>query len=473
MDKRSDSVEDEKSHYPSPADFDVYLPWASIQLQIPYTIVITRVEQDEYISPSFSERGKGRKATSKPKEEIIDQDSDMARSGSNSGRTVDAPKPDHVYIYTIYDSNDALVQLKFLNNLLIPREVMKLMSLILPFQKRLTSVYINSGLLKDSLYELCKGVNQSTITEMILDNSVIPEANYYLFLDHQSPLKYLSLARCQVNDEVVKTLSIRLVPPFSASETLSILNLTSNRITDVGAQYLGEVLRVNRKLSYLNLAGNMITDVGAESILDSLGKFVLKDEEVAQSKARYMSYLRLKNEMVNKALLELRTGDFDRRSAKRKSIKPVAVTQKKSKGLEKEVSVNLPSMYNSMDVAWIDKAEAAVEAQLGTFQDAFRLENISTKNGTVYCLGNNALCYLNLAYNSLSYFSVKKLYNIVSLQERMHRKPKGLVNVCIEGNNIPVCCRELTEIDLIIDTGLTTSRKLSTISKKKMTAKMK
>lgn len=125
---------------------------------------------------------------------------------------------------------------------------------------------------------------------------------------------------------------------------------------------------------------------------------------------------------------------------------------------------------NGLDSLWLDKAEAAAEETIGPFQDAFNDENTITKSGEVHYYGNNVLCYLNLAYNSLTYFSVKKLLEVLKVQRELPRKPKGLMNVCIEGNNLPVC-EELSEINVLVEIGLTRLSSLSTTKRKSVGSK--
>lgn len=350
-------------------------------------------------------------------------------------------KKGSVKIESIYDNNEKLVQLKFIKNRVIPREVMKTIGLTIPYQKYLNSIVINRGLRMESLYEISKFLPQSNITEIVLDGTFISEANYHTLLT-ESYLKHLSLAKCTINDDVVKTITDKLKKPWPASKVLSALNLSSNRITDVGAKYLADMLRTNRQLSYLNLADNMITDEGGLRIMDSLDEFPLDAQEIEDSMARYVEYLKQKNDLIDTYIIELQKTKLDRIPKRSKVIK-------KSK---MEVSLQYVYLEKSMVETAADaqiiqeKAEAMAAKHLGLFYDPFAPNNTRTRNGVVYCCGNNTLCYLNVAYNNLTYASVKKLREVLYAQMYLKRFPKGLIKVVIEGNLMPVVCKEFDHI---------------------------
>lgn len=373
-----------------------------------------------------------------------------------------------VNIHTVYDQNQQLAQLKFVKNSSIPRSVLKIISFIVPFHPYLTTIKIDRGANKEVLYELSHILSLSNLTEITLDGNVIREANYYILLEEHSSLKYLSLARCKINDDVVKLIAEKLL-----TCPLSLLNLASNRIMDAGATYLGNVLRTNRKLTYLNLSDNSITDTGAIEILNALMPFSLNADEVTEKKIRHFAYLKKRQDLVMKILEELRATEVEpeKKVTKKIAMKQVLVGKKKSKSTLKENETAIPPPAAPfLDKALLDKAEERATASLGPYEDPFSAENVVTTDGIVHCLGNNILCYLNLAYNNLTYFTVKKLCDVVSVQQRGKRDPKGLIKVCIDGNNMPEACPELTEIDYMLERGL--ANKMSTIIRKRPTVKL-
>lgn len=86
-------------------------------------------------------------------------------------------------------------------------------------------------------------------------------------LINNQTLKSLSLWKNSIGDEGVQFLSIAL----SSNETvLTKLDLSSNGITDLGAEYLSHMLRFNRTLIDLSLSNNRITDLGFQLLIQSL-----------------------------------------------------------------------------------------------------------------------------------------------------------------------------------------------------------
>lgn len=353
-------------------------------------------------------------------------------------------------IQAIYDSKDNLVQIKFYKNSYIPREILTIISLVQQYYQYLTAIHIDGGLKDNGLHELNKIVSASNITEVVLDNTAVKGTQYHCLLENKSALKYLSLAGCKLMDDGVKEIANRLVHPLAASKSLRILNVSSNQITDIGAQYLGDMLRTNRQLAYLNLASNMITDTGTDCILNSLVQFPLTTDELKAMKFRRIAYfkhiLKLKN---------IRRIPVNKKIEKKKLGKIPLLTGNKSKceTIEKTAVTALNPDAKVESFVCYDDTTLNIEP----FKDPFSPENTKVINNVKYCLGNNALNYISLAYNKLSYFSVKKVYNVLCTQKSQARVPKGLVNVCIEGNKIPKCCIEMTLIEEMIRMGIASS----------------
>ena len=360
-----------------------------------------------------------------------------------------------IKVETVYDNSDQLEKIIFLkNNKSIPRTVFKVIALAIPYHKHLTSITINSGLRMGTCHEISKFLPDSNITELCLDGSFLAEGNYHTLLT-DNKLKHLSLAKCSINDDVVKMITDLLVLPHPASKVLSVLNLSSNRITDVGAKYVAGMLRSNRQLSYLNLAGNMITDEGGVSILDMLQKFPLDSQEFLQSRIRYVAYLKKKKEFTEAIIKEL--------------LCPEDYKPTKGKKYEKKMQMPQPSTPSNIQIVQT-KAESIVETKIGLFNDPFSPNNTESQDGATYCLGNNTLCWLNLAFNKLTYHSVKKLLEVLVMQKFLNRTPIGLIRVVIEGNLMPVICKEYDEISCLLASRLVSIRKqtVSEISKKKL-----
>lgn len=69
----------------------------------------------------------------------------------------------------------------------------------------------------------------------------------------------LSLRCCQLTDELLDPVGVAL----KVDPPLQQLDLSNNKLGDVGAKELANALRSNRNLLSLSFAGNCITDIGA------------------------------------------------------------------------------------------------------------------------------------------------------------------------------------------------------------------
>ncbi|KAG6460290.1 hypothetical protein O3G_MSEX011887 [Manduca sexta] len=467
------SFKEEEPMRPAADDFDAFLPWACTQLQVHATLDIVRVVQNEYVSMAYTDRSKAKSKISRHK--ITPSKADVTsvlnkedKSANTLAGWVVSEKI--VRIITIYDSADNLTQIKFDNNYHVPQIIVKLIGMIIQFQTNLTTFTINRGLTASIIYEMFKFLPNSHITDICLDNTFLQQANYHILLDNQSCLRHLSLSRCKIDDIVVDNIASRLRHPSPASKTLSLLNLSSNKITDLGAKYIGEALRSNRQLCYLNLASNSISDDGATFILNSLTEFPMTYEEVIQARTRHVTYLKEKNNLITKMMKELKAGDIDRKPLKKKVPRPTSSASGKKGKMDREGSLkSIPDSKSlgNVEAIFYEKATNIAEAAIGEFTDPFCATEINSKEGVVYSFGNNTLSYINLAYNNLSYFTLRKLLSVLLYQKCLNRKPRGIVNVCIEGNCLPHTCRELKQLDEVLEMGLLASRRLSAVSKKR------
>ncbi|XP_047035062.1 leucine-rich repeat-containing protein 71-like [Helicoverpa zea] len=451
---------------PDPTDFDNFVPWACNQLSVESNVVVTRVAMSEYVSVVVSDRPEKSKKARKSKTPSpigSNHSSEYAMGTSIDDNVGDKP----IRIHTVYDQSMHLVHIKFLKNESIPQEVIKIIALVIPMHKHLISITIDSGLRVHTIYEIAKILPTSTITEMCLDFTDVPEANYHLLLNHNS-LKLLSLAKCNLNDDVVQTIAEKLVLPSPAAKSLTILNLATNFITDLGAKYLAKALRSNRRLGYLNISDNLITDKGAGYIFDILVEFPLTGQEYVDKKARYAVYLKEKLDLVYTTIKDIKIMEREKKVAKRRGVRSaISSTTKRKTGKDTSKADMTAKSRLNLEHAVRDKADEIVEEMVGPYRDPFDRNNTITRDGVVYCFGNNSLCYLNIAYNNLSLMSVEKLRDVLVTQTLWNRSPRGLINVRIDGNYLPSWCPLLEEIDEILESQLPTVRKQSVPNKKK------
>ncbi|KAL4712436.1 hypothetical protein ACJJTC_007452 [Scirpophaga incertulas] len=454
---------DEDAIKPTPAEFDRFVPWACSQLQVEKVVVVTKIKQVEYVSSSgASERTKSKL---KPKVKQASKAELSSRLDVDTVSSYYTASTNIVNIHAVYDTSDNLVQIKFEKGIAVPRAVIKIIALTIPYHNYLTSVSMNNRIDQYTIYELCKFLPLSYITDLCLDGVYIKDANYNIVLEQRNYIKHFSLSRCSIDDNILEALAKNLTHPLPASKSLSILNLSTNRITDEGVKFLAEALRSNRQLSYLNLADNMVTDLGADYILNIMKEFQLDDSELKESKTRRFTYLKEKNELTLRIAKDLQSDEIEQRSVKKKPAK--AILGSKKNKIEKEHSLKSVIESKTTDVyEFLEKAASIAENTIGEFNDPFSQANRFVRDGIVYCFGNNTLCYLNLAYNNVTYATVKKLLEVLMYQRNVDKKPRGLTNVSLEGNYIPAFCRELTTIEQILSDCLYSMRSFSSQKKR-------
>ncbi|XP_063630315.1 uncharacterized protein LOC134801626 [Cydia splendana] len=436
MDKSSNTDRVER---PDPDDLQAFLPWACTQLQLPKEVVIIKTLQNDYVSVGTTDRKSKGKSRPRLPSAVDDQEKDEASVSHHQ------EEADIIRVYAVYDYADNLVGLRFDKNTNLPRMLMQILGLIIKFQIYLTSLTINRGLNKYVLYEIVNFLPNSRITDITLDNCFLSEGTYYTLLENTSTLRDLSLSRCRINDQVVALIAAQLHHPKPASTTLAVLNLSSNRITDVGAQSIREALKTNSKLAYLNLADNFITDEGATAIFNILLEYPLTPQELMDLKSRRIDYLRRKQATIIQIGKDLRVTDMVKGKGKVTPRTPL-----KAKGKD-DIASEKSACYS--DAYFYEKARAMADS-LTPFKDPYSSENVTYRDGVTYCVGNNTLCLLNLSYNRLSYLSVLKLLEVVVYQRGTSRKPRGLLNCLVEGNPLPVECKELAQIEGILEYAL-------------------
>lgn len=387
------------------------------------------------------------------------------------------PQDKYVSLNAVFEG-DNLVEIRFEKNFDIPQRILKVVGLVLRFHPHLKTLTFKSGIDCRVVYEVGRFLPYSHLTDICFDGCSFPESNYHILLDQHSHLSHLSLSRCNIDDKVVELLAERLHYPKPASMTLSLLNLSSNQITDASMIYFAEALRSNRQLHYLNLSSNQLTDQGIMYMLNIFMQFPLTYDEIVDKRARHHRYLKEKNELLETILRGMKADDSDKKSAKRKTTTPKtgasSQRDKKTKTAEDLTSkstILTPKVRNSFDVETYENAKIMSHNILGVFDDPYSYENTTARDGYVYCFGNNSLCYLNIAYNNLTYCVLPKLLRVLEYQKLKNRRPKGLLNIIIEGNNLPNYCREMSKIDYILETGIIAGHRQSMAARRKINTK--
>uniref|UniRef100_A0A8C3RTQ3 Leucine rich repeat containing 71 n=1 Tax=Chelydra serpentina TaxID=8475 RepID=A0A8C3RTQ3_CHESE len=95
-------------------------------------------------------------------------------------------------------------------------------------------------------------------------------------------LAHVSLRNNNIGDADAMLIGQALSTLKSSNKSLVSLTLSFNHISDLGAGYIAEGLRLNRSLLCLSLAHNQIGDQGALKLAEVLGPFALTHTEVVE-----------------------------------------------------------------------------------------------------------------------------------------------------------------------------------------------
>lgn len=334
----------------------------------------------------------------------------------------------------------------------IPRVIWQLIVLVIPNYTLLTKITIKRCRIDMfTLYELGKLLPYSVITDVCLDECPLPDGNFDAILNDSSHLQNLSLCRCQINDVDCEKIASKLAYLEPVEEHLLTLNLSSNNITNVGAKHIAMALRSNRHLRYLNLADNLLSDEGANQIFDVLREFPMTHEETMDNRHRYMLYLKKKHAIYLECLQKfIQNTPVDSFQSIKKHVLHKRVSTVKSKSSIKK------SRANSHTLSYEDtipmKADMMALELVGPFSDPFCPTVRGKEDGCLYSVGNFSLCYLNLAYNDLTYVSIDKLLSLLEYQRELLQTTAmyGLMKVVLEGNYIPSKSVQLDTISNIL-----------------------
>ncbi|CAH2095476.1 unnamed protein product [Euphydryas editha] len=356
-------------------------------------------------------------------------------------------KENSITMTAYYNSKDQLVEIAFTScPFEINRRIIQAINICLPFHKFLHRLRIKRSLTQTVLYEISKLLPHSNITDVCLDDNFLPQGNYYLLLDNLNNVQNLSLRRCDINDEACKSIANKMNFGCPASNTLITLNLASNCITDIGATHLGMMLRQNRTLLYLNVSDNKITDSGAINILNNFRVFPLTKDEIIARNYRKVQFFKKRNELYRKYVNEI-TNRL-REEEEKENINSFRMLLKGER---------IQKRKTTMELSVAEQAEKMTTEIIGEFKDMYDDNNIIREDGQIYAIGNLRLSYLNLAYNNLGYFSVRKIYDVLKYQSNINKPVhcSGLLKIILEGNNIPDDCEELRGIQYFLESAIT------------------
>jgi len=154
-----------------------------------------------------------------------------------------------------------------------------------------------------SLYDYIQELKNNSITELKLSEYTLETKdieNLANVLSNNTSLKILDLSYNKIGDIG----ALHLATSLRYNTTLQKLNLTRNDITDNGATYLGNALKYNTGLQALNLTRNDITD-GVKKLAEGLfNNTSLKILDLSYNKIGDIGALHLANSLLTNTSLQ-------------------------------------------------------------------------------------------------------------------------------------------------------------------------
>ncbi|KAM7080564.1 leucine-rich repeat-containing protein 71 isoform 5-T5 [Ciconia maguari] len=173
------------------------------------------------------------------------------------------------------------VRAVFLRGWKVEEDVLGVLSQCLPALAGLQAVHLwKVGLTERLLPALAAlPARCPCLRTLSLEGNPLPEPAFHTLMGSESALAHLSLRNNSIGDADARFIGQSL---SSSNRSLVSLVLSFNRISDLGAGYIAQGLRLNRSLLSLSLANNDIGDAGAVRLAEVLGPFALMHAEVVE-----------------------------------------------------------------------------------------------------------------------------------------------------------------------------------------------
>ncbi|XP_033098088.1 leucine-rich repeat-containing protein 71-like isoform X26 [Anneissia japonica] len=143
----------------------------------------------------------------------------------------------------------------------------------------LWNVNLSEAVIKEFASFLPQCPNLKTLA---IDGTICVEESWALLIGEESLLTSLSLRNNGITDKGAAMIGKALSTVKTCNKNLISLNLSGNKISDIGATSIAQGLRMNRALLSLSLANNNVSNEGAKRLAEVLSRFPLTHEEVVE-----------------------------------------------------------------------------------------------------------------------------------------------------------------------------------------------
>ncbi|XP_067834201.1 leucine-rich repeat-containing protein 71-like [Heptranchias perlo] len=298
-------------------------------------------------------------------------------------------------------------------------------------------------------------------------------------------IQHVTLRNNNIDDVGAKLIGEALSTIKKHNKNLLSLSLAFNHITDQGAGYIADGLRLNRTLLWLSLAYNQIGDKGAVKLAEVLGPFALTHEEIvarrhllleSQERQRSPLFTRRPDSKSDRSNSQLgsstniekleKSQRSGRTTSKKKEKKEVAgqdkptmsITQlavkKDDFKIAKRGSLTSDMKASKTKVSRSgnkEKRNTMVEQEIVAFLPPL-LEFGEHRDGKIYLLGNFCLLNINLTHNQITETGLKAFLKTIKDQiDSGHPSPdgrstSGLLRLAITKNAFPVTCETFVKL---------------------------
>ncbi|XP_074989494.1 leucine-rich repeat-containing protein 71 isoform X13 [Calonectris borealis] len=344
------------------------------------------------------------------------------------------------------------VRAVFLRGWKIEEDVLGVLSQCLPTLASLQAVHLwKVGLTERLLPALVALLARCPRLRMLsLEGNPLPEPAFHMLMGSDSTLAHLSLRNNGIGDEAARLIGQSLSTLSSSNRSLVSLVLSFNRISDLGAGYIAQGLRLNRSLLSLSLANNDIGDAGAIRLAEVLGPFALTHAEVVERRRLLLAEALGWSHATPKEM----EGHSERPSSRRSSAVPDKLPPakhgktpaKKREPLRKEEArqpkkLLEPRAAHGRDAKPSSQEKLSSEALDPAEPSHPLLEEARQHRDSVVLPGNRALLNLNLTHNHITERGLGAFLAALEGQQR-EKKPKvpgqqGLLRLSLEKNRIP------------------------------------
>ncbi|XP_067169275.1 leucine-rich repeat-containing protein 71 [Apteryx mantelli] len=383
----------------------------------------------------------------------------------------------------------------FLRGWKIEEKMLGILSKCLPALANLQAVHLwkvgLTDLLLPSLIALLTSC--TNLRTLSLEGNPLPEHSFYKLMGNESTLAHLSLRNNDIGDAAAKLIGQSLSTLGSSNRSLVSLVLSFNHISDVGAGYIAEGLRLNRSLLSLSLAHNDIGDAGALRLVEVLAPFALTHAEVVERRrlllkealeqpcrkhseiksdrswslsssmtvdklpaAKQNRTVAKKKELLRKEKGQPGPGGISRVS----SLASLPGRKEDFKQTKKSTAPPDPKAARAKGVKPSSKEKQSPTMEMEALPPAETvnplLEPAEHRNGKVFLPGNRELINLNLAYNRITERGLQAFLALVKEQQQRRKVPAGakgkpgLLRLSLQKNCFPPACEAFAQLQELL-----------------------